>query len=229
MIRLLVAVLVFVINTLYRDRPIPRFYILETVARVPYFAFLSVLHLYETMGFWRKSDWLKVHFAQSWNEMHHLLIIESLGGNKYWIDRFLAQHTALVYYWIVVVLYIVKPRSAYYFVELIENHTYQSYHNFLKDYEAELKAQKAPPIAIQYYSDGDLYMFDEFQTSTRWVLRRPDIANLYDVFVAIRDDEAEHVKTMVTMQDKDAKTTFKSPHNIEAEVVFASIGSGRKF
>jgi hypothetical protein len=45
MIRLLVGVLVFVINTLYRDRPIPRFYVLETVARVPYFSYLSVLHL----------------------------------------------------------------------------------------------------------------------------------------------------------------------------------------
>jgi hypothetical protein len=48
MIRLLVGILVFVINTVYRDRPIPRFYVLETVARVPYFSYLSVLHFYET-------------------------------------------------------------------------------------------------------------------------------------------------------------------------------------
>lgn len=27
-----------------------RFWVLETVARVPYFAFISVLHLYETLG-----------------------------------------------------------------------------------------------------------------------------------------------------------------------------------
>jgi ubiquinol oxidase len=86
MIRLLVGVLVFVINTVYRDRPIPRFYVLETVARVPYFSYLSVLHFYETLGLWRKSDWLKVHFAESWNELHHLLIMEELGGDKMWID-----------------------------------------------------------------------------------------------------------------------------------------------
>ena len=26
---------------------------LETVARIPYFAFISMLHLYETLGWWR--------------------------------------------------------------------------------------------------------------------------------------------------------------------------------
>jgi hypothetical protein len=34
MIGLLVSVLEFAIKMLYRDRPIPRFYVLETVARV---------------------------------------------------------------------------------------------------------------------------------------------------------------------------------------------------
>ncbi len=50
MIRLLVNLLVFIINVLYRDRSYARFYVLETVARVPYFAYISVLHLYETLG-----------------------------------------------------------------------------------------------------------------------------------------------------------------------------------
>eukprot|EP00965_Chrysotila_dentata_P035267 1172907-Pleurochrysis_carterae.AAC.3 len=34
----------------YKDRDFARFYVLETVARVPYFAYLSVLHLRETFG-----------------------------------------------------------------------------------------------------------------------------------------------------------------------------------
>jgi ubiquinol oxidase len=42
------------------------------------------------------------------------------------------------------------------------------------------------------------------------------------VFVNIRDDEAEHVKTMVACQQPTAQTTFKSPHSIEAEVVITS-------
>jgi hypothetical protein len=40
-----------------------------------------------------------VHFAEEWNELHHLLIMESMGGNKRWRDRFLAQHAAVFYYW----------------------------------------------------------------------------------------------------------------------------------
>ncbi len=43
-------------------------------------------------------------------------------------------------------------------------------------------------------------MFDEFQTSQPPETRRPVIETLYDVFVAIRDDEMEHVKTMVACQ-----------------------------
>lgn len=75
-------------------RSYARFYALETIARVPYFSYLSVLHLYETLGLWRRADYMKVHFCESWNELHHLLIMEELGGNKRYIDRFLAQHVA---------------------------------------------------------------------------------------------------------------------------------------
>lgn len=222
MIRFMVSVLVFFIDTLYRDRPYQRFYVLETVARVPYFSFLSVLHLYETLGRWRKADWLKVHFAETWNELHHLLIMESLGGDKQWIDRFIAQHTALAYYWIVVVLYGTSPRSAYYLMELIEGHAYHTYDTFVKENAAQLKEQPAPQVAINYYRNGDLYLFDEFQTCTVPESRRPTIDNLYDVFVNIRDDEGEHVKTMVACQNPDAQKTFKSPHtqdSVEQKIV----------
>lgn len=223
MIRLLVGVLVFVINTVYRDRAIPRFYVLETVARVPYFSYLSVLHLYETLGVWRKADWLKVHFAESWNELHHLLIMESLGGNQHWIDRFLARHSALIYYWIIVFIYMISPRSAYHFMEMVEEHAYHTYDTYLQDFESELKAQPAPEIAINYYRDGDLYMFDEFQTGRMQGDRRPEINNLYDVFVNIRDDEAEHIKTMVACQQPNAQTNFKSPHRVEMIITEAEV------
>ncbi len=219
MIRLLVSILVFVINVIYRDRPIPRFFVLETVARVPYFAYLSVLHLYETLGWWRQADWLKVHFAESWNELHHLLIMEELGGNKNWLDCALSRTAALVYYWIIVGIYVVHPKAAYHFMEMVEEHAYASYDKFLTSHEAELKAQAAPQIAIDYYRDGDLYMFDEFQTAQIAQHRRPPINNLYDVFVAIRDDEAEHVKTMVACQGINAQASFKSPHTVATVVL----------
>jgi ubiquinol oxidase len=223
MIRLLVNFLEALLNTFYRQRVYPRFYVLETVARVPYFAYTSVLHLYETMGWWRKSDWLKIHFAESWNELHHLLISESLGGSRYFIDRFIAHAGALVYYWIIVGVYILSPRSAYHFMQLVEEHAYHTYDTFLKEHGEELKQLPAPEIAIKYYRDGDLYMFDEFQTSHPTKFRRPKIENLYDVFVAVREDELEHVKTMIACQQPEAQDTFQSPHDANRAALPESI------
>jgi len=223
MIRLLVNFLVAVLNTFYREDDGPdlsvqvyrRFFVLETVARVPYFAYLSVLHLYETMGWWRKSDWLKIHFAEAWNELHHLLIAEALDGDRFWIDRFVARAGAFGYYWILVPVYMISPRSAYHFMQLVEEHAYQTYDTFLQKHEAALKAEPAPEVATKYYLEGDMYLFDEFQTAQGSEQRRPKIETLYDVFSAIRDDELEHVKTMIVCQQPDAQENFQSPHNDE--------------
>lgn len=43
-----------------------------------------------------------IHFAEEWNELHHLLIMEALGGDRKWSDRFLGGHAAIFYYWCVV-------------------------------------------------------------------------------------------------------------------------------
>jgi ubiquinol oxidase len=222
LIRVIVSFFVFIVDVIYGKRSYARFYLLETIARVPYFSFLSVLHFYETIGFWRKADWLKVHFAETWNELHHLLIMESLGGNQYWIDRFVAQHVAMAYYWVVVPIYMLSPKYAYYLMELIESHAFHTYESHLKVNETELKAQSAPQVAINYYRDGDLYMFDEVQTTLSHDFRRPSVDNLYDVFVNIRDDEAEHVKTMTALQQPEARNIFKSPHTV-VEIASATI------
>ncbi|PHT31022.1 Ubiquinol oxidase 4, chloroplastic/chromoplastic [Capsicum baccatum] len=198
-----------ILDTLYHDRHYARFFVLETIARVPYFAFISVLHLYESFGWWRRADYLKVHFAESWNEMHHLLIMEELGGNAWWFDRFLAQHIAVFYYFMTVSMYALSPRMAYHFSECVEHHAYETYDKFIKDQEAELKKLPAPKIAVSYYTGGDLYLFDEFQTSREPNTRRPKIDNLYDVFMNIRDDEAEHCKTMKACQTHGS---LRSPH-----------------
>ena len=48
--------------------PFSRFFLLETVARMPYFSYITMLHLYETLGFWRRSaDIKRIHFAEEWN------------------------------------------------------------------------------------------------------------------------------------------------------------------
>jgi len=88
-------------------------------------------------------------------------------------------------------------------MELVEEHAYHTYDLFLMQEGETLKAQPAPPVALEYYQTGDLYLFDAFQTAHLPQERRPVINNLYDVFVAIRDDEREHVKTMVACQQAD--------------------------
>lgn len=168
-----------VIDRVYKDREYARFYVLETVARVPYFSFVSVLHLYETVGLWRKADYIETHFEQTMNEYHHLLIMEDLGGDKRFIDRFFAQHTAFAYYWITCLIYLLSPSMAYNLSEQIEEHAYHTYDDFLNNHGVILSLLKPPAIATNYYDNVD---------------------NLYDVFVKVRDDEGEHVKTMQKYQ-----------------------------
>ena len=192
----------------YKDRDIARFYALETIARVPYFAYTSVLHLYETLGWTRdnnnnnenilddnvrvnnkieeisksnegneiterrnqsnyiKKNYMKIHFAESWNELHHLLIMEALGGNVRFSDRFIAQHIAFFYYWIVIFVYIIDPKIAYNLNEQVERHAYKTYDDFIHQHEKQLKMKKPPQVAIDYYTHDDMYMFDLFTTTT---------------------------------------------------------------
>ena len=122
-----------IIDYLYRGRDFQRFWVLEEIARAPYFAFLSVLHLRESLGL-RGSEHLylmKEHFAQTVNETEHLEYMESRGGNSYWIDRFFARHLVLVYYWINVVYYWLAPKSAYHLSYEIEVHAATTYGKYL--------------------------------------------------------------------------------------------------
>ena len=122
-----------IIDFLYRGRDYQRFWVLEEIARAPYFAFLSVLHLRESMGL-RGPEHLylmKEHFAQSVNETEHLEYMESRGGNSYWVDRALARHLVLIYYWVNVVYYWVAPKSAYHLSYEVEIHAAETYGKFL--------------------------------------------------------------------------------------------------
>ena len=57
--------------------------------------------------------------------------MESRGGNTYFIDRFVAKHLVLIYYWINVVYYWVAPRSAYHLSYEIEIHAAVTYAKYL--------------------------------------------------------------------------------------------------
>mmetsp|Transcript_2841 Transcript_2841/g.5093 ORF Transcript_2841/g.5093 Transcript_2841/m.5093 type:complete len:334 (-) Transcript_2841:448-1449(-) len=218
-----------IIDFFYRDNDYARFYVLETVARVPYFAYLSVMHLRETFGKREPGDGerMRTHYAEADNELHHLLIMESLGGNASAVDRTLAQTMAFGYYWYVTAVYAASEQAAYHLSELIEDHAYHTYDQFLTENEAELKTLPVPAIARKYYEEDDPFLFDLFCTvkepsleaspssqkqtdgsSGRFSRTRPKLNSLYDVFVNVRNDEREHWKTLCCLvQFGEASTT----------------------
>jgi ubiquinol oxidase len=144
-----------------------RFFLLETVARMPYFSYISMLHLYETLGFWRRStDAKRIHFAEELNEFAHLTIMESLGGDQTWWVRFIAQHSAIFYYFLLCGLFAISPSLSYRFSELLETHAVNTYSVFLDNNEVLLKELPPTNVAVNYYSLGlsDPF-YAEFQTS----------------------------------------------------------------
>ena len=127
--RFVLDITVAILDFLYQGRDYQRFWVLEEIARAPYFAFLSVLHFRESMGLRGPEHihLMKQHFEQSVNETEHLEYMESRGGNLYFIDRFIAKHLVLIYYWSNVVYYWVAPRLAYHLSYEVEIHAAETY------------------------------------------------------------------------------------------------------
>lgn len=131
--RFVLNITVAILDFLYQGRDYQRFWVLEEIARAPYFAFLSVLHFRESMGL-RGPDHLylmKQHFDQSLNETEHLEYMESRGGNDYFIDRFVAKSLVLIYYWSNVAYYWLSPRNAYHLSYEVEVHAAETYAKYL--------------------------------------------------------------------------------------------------
>ena len=169
---------VAIIDYLYRGRHFQRFWVLEEIARAPYFAFLSVLHLRESLGL--RGQWhlylMKEHFAQSLNETEHLEFMESRGGNSYWIDRFVAKHLVLIYYWINVVYYWVAPRAAYHLSYEIEMHAAETYAHYLANVD---------------YNDKDI-----------WRIMNDEIQHFQELAEAMRILDPDHL----TVREKDCES-----------------------
>lgn len=169
-----------ILDVIYKDRPIDRFWFLESVARMPYFSYVATLHMYEALGFWEIDGELKrVHLDEEINETMHLRVMESLGGDSLWWNRFLARHGAMAYYVVLMFLYAFSPRIAYLSSELLEMHAVDTYREFYESNESVLRQMPLTPSAYEY---------------------APCAANMYDVFVRIAHDEAYHAETMRTIR-----------------------------
>ena len=59
------------------------------------------------------------------------MCIRDRGGSAYWVDRFVARHLVLIYYWVNVVYYWLAPRSAYHLSYEVEIHAAETYAKYL--------------------------------------------------------------------------------------------------
>lgn len=150
---IVLSLTVSTIDFLYRGRDIQRFWVLETIARVPYFSFLSVLHLKESLGLSKNSHiyLMKEHFDQTINETEHLIEMESRGGSNHWYDRFIAYHLVLIYYWILVGYYLAAPGAAYHLNAGIELHATETYLNYLWEHPEDEKIASIAVDEMNHY------------------------------------------------------------------------------
>ena len=152
--KFIIEITVSILDFLYRGRDIRRFWVLEEIARAPYFAFLSVLHFKESLGL--RGDQhiilMKRHFEQTLNETEHLEYMESLGGNQHLIDRLFAKGLVLKYYWIMVLYYMISPKNAYHLNMLVEEHAAHTYTNYLS-YNEDKKIEQILQDEIDHYNE----------------------------------------------------------------------------
>lgn len=166
---------------------------------MPYFAYTSCLHLYSTLGWWRSPELMNLHYAEQVNEAFHVAVMEALGGDRRWADRFVTYHAALAYFWFLVASFFLSPPEAYRFSQALEAHAVDTYAEFIEVNEVALKELPPPAVAYEYF-ENFLFYFDEFQIG-EGPPRRPFIRNLYDVFENIMLDECEHSSTMAACVD----------------------------
>ena len=186
---------VAIIDFLYKGRDFPRFWVLEEIARAPYFAFLSVLHLRESLGL--RGQWhiylMEEHFAQTLNETEHLEYMESRGGSTYWVDRFVARHLVLIYYWINVVYYWLGLALLTTSPKKIEMHA-ETYAEYLTRFPDDKKICEIMNDEIQHFQElaEAIRMIDPDHLTVREKDREPfppDLSDLSSVTLVSTEEQ----------------------------------------
>ena len=149
----IISITVGIIDFLYQGLPIERFWVLETIARAPYFSFLSVLHFKESLGLRTEEHYylMREHFEQTVNETEHLREMELRGGADRWFDRFFAYHLVLLYYWIMVIYYFLNPISAYHLNAEIELHATETYLDYFLNHPNDERIAEITADEMNHY------------------------------------------------------------------------------
>ncbi|OEU06599.1 plastid terminal oxidase-like protein [Fragilariopsis cylindrus CCMP1102] len=202
------------------------FYILEIIARVPYFAYLSCMHLQETFGsrygntdtttdnnsknmnYDNTADQVRIEkmrlfYAQADNELHHLLIIEDLlglsSGKKSLSNNNNEDKKKKDHRTIIAH----SLATIYYWYTVF---VYLTHGKVVSD---------VPDIAYKYYDTDNQYLLNLLYSSSssskssiqpnndiRDNKQHKPLSNLYDVFMNIRNDEKEHYNTLCKLQQE---------------------------
>lgn len=128
-----------------REASLPKFRVLEVVARVPYFAwehvgYVAITHTHQRPRLARDiHDEVKTVRAQQDNEFFHLLILEELLQRRDtplsgFRDRVLPQVIAAVYYYVSWLLYVVRPRWSHELNAQFEDHAEHEYMRYVADH-----------------------------------------------------------------------------------------------
>lgn len=188
LIDLVIPLFEFIIDGIY-NQSYNKFYILETIAGIPYSSYLSALYLYQSLGLYPAIELLDLHYKETVNEQYHLMVIEELCGVLHWYEILIIRFLAITYYLLAFILYILCPTSGYYLMEVVEVYAANSYTKFLNKNEKELKSTLASGFSLKYFFSAKGRMVETSEDKNY----KP---TLYDVFVSIRNDELVHTSDM---------------------------------
>ena len=127
-----------------RKRSLPKFKVLEVIARVPYqawehVAYIAMTHTYKRPDFARRIfDFVKEARHQQDNEQWHLLILEEMTSKKelkenFFLHRLMPQAFAFFYYHVSWLLYVMKPAWSYALNADFEDHAEHEYMEFVQE------------------------------------------------------------------------------------------------
>lgn len=128
-----------------RSGSLPKFRVLEVIARVPYIAweqvaYVAITHTHSTPAFARQiHDEVRSYRGQQDNELFHLLILEELlqqQGQRLGVvrHRVLPQIIAWVYYHVSWLLYVLRPAWSHALNAQFEDHAEHEYMEYVRDH-----------------------------------------------------------------------------------------------
>ncbi|MGD9843949.1 MAG: alternative oxidase [Variibacter sp.] len=147
--------------------------VLETIAAVPAMVAATLLHLKCLRRMIDDRGWVRTFMDEGENQRAHLMAFVAIARPRTW-ERLLIVVGQGVFYNAYFLLYLISARTAHRLAGYLAEQSVQGYSQYLERIESGAQENRpAPPSAIAY-----------------WTLA-PD-ANISDMVVAMREDEAIH-------------------------------------